>query len=413
MPSPLPIAESTQEGAEYILQHLTNASDSRFLPEALQQQRRQASRLQASSYKPGLYETSEFFYGSVTVGVVFIKGKSQNSWKETQKEKARKDIAAAMSYWQRQAPLAKLSFVYDFKEVTLGYDPRDVDSEQWVKQVMDSLGYGRWSNIWDDVFHYNDALRAQTGTNWAFTLFIYDAGASFKKFDGIFYNYSMIGGPYTAYAYNEILGQHFWNSPIIAHETGHIFYALDEYEEAEEACDEKIGYLAVANENSEFGQCQLDQYCIMRGSTRAVMQGTVGITTPICTYTFGQIGMRDSDSDKIIDILDTTPLIENVVVANSAGARSTLRQISGVAREQPLPNQNPWGTGQALTLNRINAVQYSIDQGPWQNASAQDGVWDSAVESFTFQASGYSSLRLKAVSSIGNESALVELGPGL
>jgi hypothetical protein len=49
-----------------------------------------------------------------------------------------------------------------------------------------------------------------------------------------------------------------------------------------------------------------------------------------------------------------------------------------------LPNLNPAGRGNDITINRILKVEYRVDGGPWNDATPSDGVWDQGYEAYHF-----------------------------
>jgi hypothetical protein len=197
--------------------------------------------------------------------------------------------------------------------------------------------------------------------------------------DGRF-GYSYLGGPKTVMTYkNDGWGIANMDA-VTAHEVGHSFYALDEYYEAGHGCTETSGYQAIENQNSTYpygaGGCALNIiYCIMR---------SVGLgNARVCLYTKGQIGWNDTDNDSIPDILDTFPETTLNPYAPDPDTTQT-PTYSGTATVTKLDNLNPYGKHNDITLNRIAKVEWRVDAGPWYNASATDGAWDSGTEDYYF-----------------------------
>lgn len=192
-------------------------------------------------------------------------------------------------------------------------------------------------------------------------------------------------------------------------EMAHSFYALDEYVEAEKPCMETSGYLNVPNQNSEYGACLLDEPCIMRSILGPSWNGGPYSNGLVCPYTHGQIGHRDSDGDGIFDIVDTIPnsLLSEYLAAPSDTWTPT---YTGNAQVIPYPNSNPYPWGDRprndISVNTITSVQYRINGGPWQPASATDGAFDEAEESFTFTPfllwAGTYLIETRAINSVGN-----------
>jgi hypothetical protein len=167
---------------------------------------------------------------------------------------------------------------------------------------------------------------------------------------------------------------------VMAHEISHSFYALDEYYGAGRPCAETRGYLDVENQNSEYpygaGGCDINRpFCLMRSVALSVAQ--------LCNYTKGQIGWWDTDGDSIPDILDTCP--ETELYEYPPDPCSTFTPTyAGSSWVTMLPNQNPSGRGNDITINRILKVEYRVDGGAWNEASPNDGAWGGGYEGYNF-----------------------------
>jgi len=171
---------------------------------------------------------------------------------------------------------------------------------------------------------------------------------------------------------------------VSAHETCHIFYATDEYN----GVTETSGYLGV--QDLEGSGCMMER----------------AYTWWLCTNSKEQLGWRDSDSDGILDIVDTFP---NTVLdpCSPDPTNETILTFAGNVAVTPYPNNNPYGTGRDITINTITSVQFRIDYGVhWINASATDGIFDEAVENFTFTTSSLSwgthNIETRGINSVGN-----------
>jgi hypothetical protein len=101
------------------------------------------------------------------------------------------------------------------------------------------------------------------------------------------------------------------------------------------------------------------------------------------------------------------------------------RQLLRLGRRESAANQNPnsyvspagytaYGLTNAngLTLNTIVDVQYSVDGGPLQPATAGDGEFDGCSEAFSFAASG-STIGVVVTNSVGNTGTCQIAGGGI
>jgi hypothetical protein len=189
---------------------------------------------------------------------------------------------------------------------------------------------------------------------------------------------------------------------VFAHESAHVFGALDEYYGTWAVCTERDGYLAVENQNSVEpdgpGGCLMNHpLCVMRSP----------ISNPtICKYTKGQIGWWDSDRDSVPDVLDTHP--ETVLQTYSPDPCTTFTPTyAGTCWVVPLPNLNPrGGERNPVSLNLVSGVEYRVDGGPWTGASSNDGTWDSQGEGYHFTtemlSEGQHTIEARAVNSVAN-----------
>ena len=138
----------------------------------------------------------------------------------------------------------------------------------WISDAMTYLGYVRDPSYLYNVRDYDNSIRTTLNTDWAYTIFVVDSSNDVNGFfsDGNF-AYAYSGGPFTVMTYkNDGYGIANMDA-VIAHETGHIFYANDQYYDAQRPCTEITGYLSIPNQNSAYhpaGKCASDVDSIMR-----------------------------------------------------------------------------------------------------------------------------------------------------
>ncbi len=329
------------------------------------------SALQSST--PVLFGQSEYMIGDVAVAVIFPESDGaidtqSETWNSTRIDTCLAGISDGLSWWESQEPLANLTFyISSYGTAATGYEPivRPHDDEGlWIAEIMDGLGY-HTDNITylEEVAALNGYEMDQHGTDWAFTIFVVDSlNDTNGSFSDGWFAYSWIGGPYLIMTYDNN-GYGIENMDFVcAHETGHIFWATDEYD----GFQEYSGYLNVADGDGEA--------CLMNYET-----------WNICPATAGQIGWRDTDSDSLLDPVDTAP--DTVFDPAPPGFTSnSVLTYTGLAEDIPLPNNNPqwWSTGQDISINTIVDVQYRVNGGDWLSATPTDGAFDGGAEEFTF-----------------------------
>lgn len=184
---------------------------------------------------------------------------------------------------------------------------------------------------------------------------------------------------------------------VTAHEIGHIFLALDQYSSARQPCTRRSGYLNVENQNSLYGDCSSNELSIMRGQVWPYSQGAVD------PYARGQIGWADVNANGVLDPIDTDPQVYLTAHTPNPTEETTL-VYNGSAVD--IPWDSP--TRPDVTINTIVRVEYRVNGGEWQWATATDGAFDGASEEFTFTLRdldyGRYNIEVRAVNSAGKVS---------
>jgi hypothetical protein len=354
---------------------------------------------------PGYYETSEYMIGSIAVGEIFLESiggndPSTENWQPVEELNVQMEIGAALNqWWASQNPNSQVSFTYDLHTaVPTTYEPiihpsavtADAYEKLWVSEAMAHLGYtsGDWMQRTRD---YVNNLRQTKGTDWAFAIFIIDSTNDFATdpitpgaFSDGYWAYAYKGGPFCVMTYDNDGWGITRMDQVLAHETGHIFWATDEYD----GTPESSGYLNAMD---------------IEGS------GCVMDTCSLClsTGTQLQIGWKDTDGDGILDIIDTNP-DTNIDPFLPDPTTSTTLVYTGYGIVVPYPNNNPQisASGNDVTINTISNVEYRVNSGTWQNANPVDGTYDSEKEHFTMTIGpltpGTYTIEARAQNSVGN-----------
>jgi hypothetical protein len=356
---------------------------------------------------PGYAETSEYLIGRVAVGIVLPESDGSvdppsEDWTADERTQVLSEITAALDWWATREPHAHLTFVYDDGTATpipTGYEPISrpySDQALWLAEVMAAKGYTD-ASYFDRVRRYNNDLRDTHDTDWAFTMFVVDSSTdSDDRFSDGYFAYAYLGGPFLVMTYgNGGYGPHGMDA-VAAHEIGHIFLALDQYEAAQQPCTQESGYLGVENQNSQYGSCATNEPSIMRGQIAPYTHGDID------EYARGQIGWRDSDGDGILDPVDTTLSVTSSEIVTGA-AQSNVLTCTGSVRDDPYPSP----TRRSITINTIQQVQYRVTGGEWIDAQPADGEFDAFAEGFSFTTpplpTGDLDVDLRVLDSAGNE----------
>ena len=377
-------------------------NDARVLPTTVKSRQSTVERYLAlapdPSYAPGYYDTSVYMLGDVSVGIILPEstGNGEN-WTAIEKNKVINEIQTSLNWWKTTGgALAGLTFEYDIQlDVPTTYEPineRSSNEGLWISEVMSNLGYTT-GDYWEKVYAYENDLRNQHQTDWAFTIFVVDSSNDIDDmFTDGYFAYAYIGGPFMVMTYDNGGWGIDAMDRITAHETGHIFMAGDQYGSC--STSTKYGYLGIVN-----GNCN--------GSSSIMKDNTLVVDS----FAKGQIGWQDSDSDTIPDILDTVPVVTLDPYSPNPTINTTL-SYDGYVKNPVYPHAvcgtNDWCYLKDVTTQSIKNVNYQVDSGAWNPASAQDGSFDEDVENFSFTTKsltpGNHSLKLTAENSSGNVS---------
>ena len=350
-------------------------------------------------------DTSEYMLGDVYVTVVVFESKGDTAngdeastedwsnwdwfevWPWTSRlSRVREEISAGLGWWETtysgQGATSSLDFIVDWTYADTPYQTRyepisHPHTEQllWIDDWLNGqtlqeqleLGTG-----WEGMNNFNDRQRVDHNTDWAFTVFVVD---SLNDGDGRFEEptpddqdddrhsaYAYGGGPFVMMTYDND-GWGIGDMEIVtAHETGHIFYALDEYPESS-SYYEYSGYYNTQNLNAvddRPSDAPSIEDSIMSDAARE-RRAYGSHTSP--SSTLEQIGWRDTDDDGILDVLD-----KQLTLQNSSGSfDGTAGQYSFTATSevQAVENQNPKGSQRDITLNEVDRLEYRLDEGDW------------------------------------------------
>lgn len=331
-----------------------------------------------SSAADDLRGPSQFMAGRVAVRLVLPASDgsaepASERWSAEEIAHVSAQVRRALDWWEARLPLAGLSFSLRVDVAPTAYEPIRhglADEGLWIADSLRRLGYDGPS-YFEQAYAAGDAHRAEAGADWTTTIFVVDSSAHPTGYfaDGRF-AYAYINGPLMVvtsdaggYGTSRL-------APVVAHELGHIFGALDQYAAARIPCERRSGYLNAPTGNSQYGGCGGREPSIMLEPMAAFNNGQIDASAR------AQVGYLDSDGDGRIDPLDTAPAVELSDSRLAAGSGRPI--LSGGTRDIPFPA--PFQ--QQVTLNRIAGVEYRVGGGPWLPVAADDGAYDEAAEAF-------------------------------
>ncbi len=336
-------------------------------------------RAEATLFSVGLDKnlyTSDFMIGNVVVSIVFVESNGTQdpnieNWTEERKSQVLSEVMDGLDWWTQQNSRSKLTFTYVSQTVNTRYEPITrpyYDESLWIPEIMSQLGYT--GTRWISTRNYVNTLRAQHNADWGFVIFVVDSlKDNDGKFSDGFFAYSYLGGPFSVMTYDNNGYGISSMDVVVAHETGHIFNALDQYAGASSPFSYTNGYFPTINGNHVYATTANEPNSIMRG----------GIRWGLDEWTRQAIGWRDSDNNGRDDIIDQPPLLS---VSQQAQSSSTGDSgFTGTAKITVLPRQsNPSGFG--FTVDSIDKVEYRLKNQNWATAAPSDGAYGGAEENF-------------------------------
>lgn len=319
--------------------------------------------------------TSDFMIGSVVVAVIFPESNgvidpNTETWSDERKAQCLSQIMTGLDWWTHQNPRSPLSFTVVSQTIPTKYEPISrpyYDESLWIPDMMSQLGYS--GSRFTATRNYINDLRQQYHTDWGYVIFVIDSlnDSNGKFADGMF-GYAYLGGPFMVLTYDDN-GYGISNMSVVAaHETGHIFHALDEYNGASSPNDYSSGYFPTINGNHESSNVANDPESIMRG----------GIRWSLDSWARQMVGWRDNDNNGRDDILDRSP---SATLTQQTSSSSSDLDFTGQAGVSILPRQDN-AQGYGLTVDTVSKVEYRLKNGAWKEAVASDGAFDSANEAF-------------------------------
>ncbi|KAH3732119.1 hypothetical protein Pelo_17045 [Pelomyxa schiedti] len=344
-------------------------------------------RLQKLYGPPGFSDTSSYMLGTTAYVVIFVDG-PKYQWTQSSKNTGLAKAATAMDWWSNLNVNAFAEISVYQTAVTIDIDMCDYASTQddvMRTRVMAALGYS-------SERAYANALRDNYGTDWA--LFLY-AVTGCSTFTNGYFGYAYLGGPSVVITEQcDGWGLDNWDK-VLAHENGHSFQACDEYCDPGYSCcscTDVCGWVQTTNPACEAACVDLSEGTSCLGDLQDETSDCMHCTTcnteacmmksndwNLCSGTRAQVGWIDTNSNGIYDPIDDN--IPEVTVSSIAQGHSPV--IAGTATN---PNT-------AIISDWVASVQYRVLLGEtviadWQDATPDDGTFDSDTEDFTITYSG-------------------------
>jgi hypothetical protein len=359
-------------------------------------------------------DTGEFMLGRVAVIPVLFESSggadaNTENWTEAEIDAAIEKVRTGVQWWAEA--LDRLNTVHDLEFVIddtfarnpfpTPYEPISRTSQSstlYITPFLRAQGIEQATSLEDAVRQFNHSARERLQTDWAFTVFLVDSSSdsdgSFAPGSEFNIAFAYPGGLY-------VVSPSTRPASTITHEMGHIFWARDEYPGGGSWTDRR-GYYNAQNLNASNNPTPgfVQEVSIMRAGN--VLTEAYN-TFKIPASTRAMIGWLDSDGDGIFDVADVPLHLEGNGRYDSARGVFT---FDGNTRAVPLLNRNSSGTQNDITLNRVDRIEYRVDNGPWLTASSVNA--QVADVSFELTISPFATIELRAIDDrIGVTSAIL------
>lgn len=373
-------------------------------------------------------DTAEYMLGDVYVNVVLMESDSSmapfdvstEDWTASEIASVKSRITEGLKWWEDTLDAMPnvrdglLKFTVDWTHadtpVRTGYEPIRRTSQEfanWIYDFLGNVGFTQTGNFLTDLRAFNNAQRVANNANWSFTIFVvddsYDLATDFNDnpsdnipdYDGR--GRFAAGSAFSrSFAYSG--GNAFvmpGNRPasIVAHETGHMFWAFDEYNTGSTAYQLTRGYYNTPNSNSSSnptpGFVQADSIMASGAKLDAAYAARTSSISSMET-----IGWKDSDGNGIFDVLDVPFSLSGTGKYNS----DTLTfKFVGKSQVRTLTNQNPSGLKSDITINQIDRAEYSIDGGTWTSIGPAYHKYSTDLNLDIPVSAGASQIRIRTV----------------
>ena len=393
----------------------------------------EAPGVQTVTGAPSSTQTSEFMAGTAVYSVVFVEssGGSGNcspadpqteNWNAARQATVLSEISDGLAFWtSRSSAPSPLTFVLDnqgvqptsCEPITRPGAGSSSDEPKWIADVLTAMGFPATTADYRSVARsFAHSRRMAVAADWGYVIFVVD---SLNDVDGGFSNgafaYAYLNGPFIVMTYdNDGWGINRMNL-VTAHETGHIFGALDEYASSGCATSDSWGYLNAANTSCNNGGDTSDTSIMGEASEQVIPAVDVSASAR------DSIGWRNP-AGTVVDVVrtstvsltpyapdptsDTTPTY-SALAGNTPFPPGGCNTVGGICFRLPSP----------ATISSVAGAEWNLDGGAFTSTgvSPDDGAFDDESEPYTFTppsplANGTYTFGTQSINNFGHASTL-------
>lgn len=361
----------------------------------------------------GQYDTSAFMAGKIRVNLVLfecngrIDAKSE-TWSKDEIAKVIGHVKKACAWWEEMWKwknyIGELHFTVDLEHAETpfqtSYEPITHsayrDDRLWIGEFLNAQGYSGDKNRM--LYRYTADTIEKHNADFAFNIFVVKADNDRDHYFSDNYRSYTLGRQYEGVSDTYILTAYsksydWYSSQSFAHEMAHIFGAADEYPGQGRYTD-RAGYYGVQNTNAPDGNPDRNSIVpsLMNSSISTAFERH--ITSP---QSLEMVGWRDSDGDRVIDVLDAP--IEVTDFSSRLKLSDSSYEFKGVFTVQKVRNYN---NTKAITINSVDRLLYrNGESGDWQAVNSKDWGEESRAVSNQFKIPKGSVLQWKVVDADG------------
>jgi hypothetical protein len=182
-------------------------------------------------------------HGRIAVALLILESdgaESQFDWTPTQLAKVEDQVRSALDWWTYLGHGQGLEFVpssqHWMQVAGISFEPLDgthyaMEECRWINDALNSIGFPG-NGCLSMVMDLNDEVRLAEGADDAFTIMLQNDGGQDLLYKDGRIAWAYLGGPSLQVSYQNGGWGHTNLEKVVAHETGHIFGALDEYSQA-------------------------------------------------------------------------------------------------------------------------------------------------------------------------------------
>jgi hypothetical protein len=310
-----------------------------------------------STVTPQYFSNSDVMDGSVAVAVFLVESNGSidpnvYTWSQADQDFAIQQVLEGLNWWVVQSLAFNLARPLQFRPIfhradepicQQGYEPvtrPGNDSYLWINRVMVNAG-STSGDVFERVAAYDQVIRDQNHTNWAYSMFIaYNPAPAASAFTDGRASWAYIGGPFTI----SLFRSYGWPlSRIATHETGHIFFACDEYYQPGNlvcscTCAPEVRPEAVNGNCQDIACGHTSTECMMRLNELAICPFTVAqigwtssVPRPAPSAPSGLVASASSPTQVTLVWQDTSTVEDGFQIERRGGNSADFSQIGVVA----------------------------------------------------------------------------------